>query len=293
MSVYKRYIDKNLSTEKLAVIEQADRIIQEYEGAGFSLTLRQLFYQFVSRGLLPNTDKIYQWLGDVISDGRLLGLLSWTAIEDRGRRLMGLQTWESPAAAIREVRQSYKIDKWSNQPFRPEVWVEKDALSGVISPICNELCVNFFASKGYNSQSAQWRAGERLANYINKGQRPIVFYLGDHDPSGIDMTRDNQERLSMFAGVQIQVVRLALNMDQVKRYNPPPNPTKLSDSRSTTYLEAYGDNSWELDALDPKVIRNIISTAVLKIRDESLWDEALLTEARHIEMLELMESEAE
>lgn len=276
--LYRCYVPKNFGEKALAMIGQANAIIGEYEQKGFALTLRQLYYQFVARGLLENSGRNYDRLGSVINDGRLAGLVSWTAIEDRGRNLRGLNHYLTPADAIKAARDDFRLDLWHDQPFRPEVWIEKEALAGVIGEICNHLRVDFFACKGYNSQSEQWRAGRRFAGYIQKGQRPIVFHLGDHDPSGIDMTRDNRERLSLFAGMQIQVTRLALNMPQIERFNPPPNPAKLSDSRAADYIRTFGDESWELDALDPEYIRQIISTAVVNIRDEGKWLKALQEE---------------
>jgi hypothetical protein len=148
--------------------------------------------------------------------------------------------------------------------------------------------VDYFACRGYNSQSEQWRAGQRLARYVQKGQRPIIFHLGDHDPSGIDMTRDNTERLGLFAGTPVMVVRLALNMDQVRHYNPPPNPAKLSDSRARDYVSKFGDESWELDALDPRVIQRLIRENVERIRNESIWQEALADEAADLDEIDIM-----
>ena len=272
---YRAYTSKKFRPEAMEMIRQANIIIQEYERQNYSLTLRQLYYQFVARDLLPNQQAHYKRLGDVISDGRMAGLISWTAIEDRTRNLMGLNTYNGPAQAIREAAADYRIDLWANQAWRPEVWVEKEALAGVIGSICNKLRVNFFAVRGYNSQSEQWRAGRRFAGYVAKGQRPIVFHLGDHDPSGIDMTRDNRERLEMFAGTPVIVHRLALNMNQIEELKPPPNPAKQTDSRFDDYRLKYGDESWELDALDPRYITDLISGAVAKIRDDELWDEAL------------------
>lgn len=276
---YVCYVPKNFGAEATARIEQANKIIEEYEGKGLSLTLRQLYYQHVARGFIPNNVKEYSKLGALINDGRMAGLISWTAIEDRGRNLQGLNTHASPQAAVRSVLPSYRIDLWADQPFRPEVWVEKRALEGVVGSICNKLRVDFFPVGGYNSQSEAWRAGRRMAAYLSKGQRPIVFHLGDHDPSGIDMTRDNQERLSLFCGTQVQVVRLALNMPQITQYNPPPNPAKATDSRFVDYQAKYGDESWELDALEPTVIQQLISNAVLSIRDNSKWEAMLNQEA--------------
>lgn len=282
------YASKRFSEADTATIVTANEIIAEYEANGLSLTLRQLYYQFVARGLLPNEGKYYAKLGDIVSDGRMAGLISWTAIEDRTRNLKGQTYFESPAEVLRSARASYKTDKWATQDWRPEVWIEKEALVGVIGSICDELGVDYFACRGYNSQSEQWRAGRRFANYIRKGQRPIVFHLGDHDPSGIDMTRDNTDRLSTFAGTTVSVMRLALNFSQVEEYDPPPNPAKLSDSRAARYVETYGDSSWELDALDPLVIRELIRSAVVKIRDDEKWDLALAEEVSDLEKLDMM-----
>lgn len=273
------YVPKKFSEEGLNAIEQANSIIAEYEGAGMPLTLRQLYYQHVARGFIPNNVREYNKLGNLINDGRMAGLVSWTAIEDRGRNLMGLRNQSSPAGAIKSALPDYRIDLWAEQRFRPEVWVEKHALEGVIGSICNALRVDYFGVGGYNSQSNAWRAGRRMARYISKGQTPIVFHLGDHDPSGIDMTRDNQERLSLFCGHPVQVIRLALNRPQIDQYNPPPNPAKVTDPRANAYIAKHGDESWELDALRPEVIRDLIKDAVLKLRDEKLWDEALKQEA--------------
>lgn len=274
--------------DKLTLIRQAAGICAHYEGQGIPMSLRQLYYQFVSRNLFPNSERSYNMLKSAVSDGRIAGLISWTAIEDRGRNLQGLNTWDSPEHVMQDALAGYRIDKWANQPMRPEVWVEKEALVDVVGTICNQLQVDFFACKGYNSQSEQWRAGRRFADYVRKGQRPIVFHLGDHDPSGLDMTRDNRYRLSLFAGVSIQVVRLALNMDQILKYSPPPNYAKIQDSRYADYRREYGEESWELDALEPVVIRRLISDAVMRVRDNKLWDEMVAQETEDKLRMQMM-----
>lgn len=286
------YVPKNFRQESLDRLADINAIIEEYESKGYPMSVRQLYYQLVARGKIENNDKEYSKLQGLISDGRLAGLVSWTAIEDRGRNLMGLATHTSPQAAVRDLLQSYKNDLWIDQRFRPEVWVEKAALEGVIGEICNKLRVNFFSCRGYNSQSEQWRAGRRFARYISKGQTPIVFHLGDHDPSGIDMTRDNRERLSLFAGVMINVQRLALSRPQIDRYRPPPNSAKITDSRYDDYRREHGEQSWELDALDPSVIHSLIEEAVGAIRESDKWDAALKQEADDKLVLESFADEA-
>lgn len=280
-----KYNDKQLSEERLQAIDQANTIIEEYDRRGMMLTLRQLYYQHVARGLIENTDASYGRLQSLVNDARLAGLISWTSIEDRTRNLMGLTTHPSVASALGAAAQGYRSDLWKSQRMRPEVWVEKEALAGVVGDICNRLRVDYYSCRGYNSQSEQWRAGQRFARYVTKGQQPIVLHLGDHDPSGLDMTRDNQERLSLFAGVSISVVRLALNWEQVERLRPPPNPAKMSDSRARDYVRRYGHSSWELDALDPSYIQQLISDYVAQLRNEDQWGEALAEEVANRQML--------
>lgn len=290
---FRCYVPKNFKQETLDLIGLSNNIISEYEGKGLMMTLRQLYYQLVQRGIIANKSTEYSRLGSIISDGRLAGLVSWSALEDRNRQLKGLRTYDAPGKALREAREGYRIDLWAGQPWRPEVWVEKAALEGVIASICNELRVDFFSCRGYNSQSEQWAAGNRFANYVRRGQRPIIFHLGDHDPSGLDMTRDNRDRLTMFAGTPILVQRLALNWPQIEALRPPPNPTKSTDSRADGYRNLYsrgvpGEESWELDALSPEFIRDLIRQAVLQVRDPKLWAEALEQEVDDQRLLDAM-----
>jgi hypothetical protein len=265
------YQEKAFRQGSLDIIEQANSIITEYQNQGYDLTLRQLYYQFVSRDLMPNTQRSYKRLGGIINDARLAGLIDWYSIVDRTRNRKLRTRWESPAQIVDSCVRSYHVDHWENQPFRPEVWIEKDALIGVITAVCNKYDVPYFACRGYVSQSEQWRSGRRFRSTLSGGQTPVVLHLGDHDPSGIDMTRDNGDRLDLFAEDGVEVRRLALNFDQVQQYGPPPNPTKLTDSRAAGYLEDHGDESWELDALEPSVISALIEDELKSLIDDAGW----------------------
>lgn len=270
-----KYQDIKIGRANLEIVTQANTIIKEYQAQGFILTLRQLYYQFVSRDLLPNTIKSYKRLGGIVNDARMAGLLSWEAIEDRTRNLRQVSVWNSPADIVRACARQFKLDLWDSQDYRPEVWIEKDALVGVIQDVCNEFRVPYFACRGYNSQSEQWAAGRRFLTHIENGQIPIVLHLGDHDPSGIDMTRDNADRLSLFAQEQVEVQRLALNWSQIEEYQPPPNPAKATDSRYEGYQSKFGDESWELDALEPRVIEGLVRDAIQALIDPEDWDSSL------------------
>jgi hypothetical protein len=120
-----------------------------------------------------------------------------------------------------------------------------------------------------------YAAGKRFACYLADGLTPVVLHLGDHDPNGLDMTRDNRDRLRLFAGYDIEVRRLALNLDQVGRYALPPNPAKETDTRFSAYVENFGTRQcWELDALAPNVIADLIRAEILALIDKRKWRKA-------------------
>lgn len=283
------YIDKKFRADSLAIITQAQAICERYQAQGLTLTLRQIYYQFVSKGLLENKQTNYDRLGSILNDARLAGMLDWSYMEDRTRFLRVLPRWTDPAHAIESIARQYRIDLWRDQPTHIECWIEKDALVGVIENVCNTNRIGYTACRGYFSQSETWEAGQRFSNYLKRGKtRIVVLHLGDHDPSGIDMTRDMQERLNMFAGRvgTIEVRRIALNMDQIDQYDPPPNPAKLTDSRADGYIDLYGESSWELDALEPSVISQLIQDEIDLERGPESWDAAVIQETEERAMLE-------
>jgi hypothetical protein len=292
------YQNYNFADWKLAMIEQVNSIITDYKAQGYNLTLRQVYYQFVSRDWLPdrwadkatgstNNERSYENLGSLISTGRMAGMISWDAIEDRTRELTSNGHWDDPSSIMGAVAQQYAVDKWDDQPYRVEVWVEKDALEGVIARPAKDLDISYFSCRGYTSQTAMHDAAMRLKEYIENGQKVVLLHLGDHDPSGIDMSRDIEDRLSLFLGdlsSEFELRRLALNMDQVRRYAPPPNPAKITDSRATSYIRLHGKSSWELDALEPRVITQLITEQVEKLRSKGLWL-ARVAEEKHQKLL--------
>jgi len=273
------YISRDFSAGSLDIIDKANEICADYQRQGFDLTLRQLYYQFVARGWIANRQTEYKRLGSVINDGRLAGLIDWDYIVDRTRNLQSLAHWETPEQILRAVAAQYRHARWEDQPYRVEVWIEKDALVGVISGACRRSDVDYFSCRGYTSQSELWGAAQRLMRYEQAGQKTVIIHLGDHDPSGIDMSRDIRDRLELFGSMAV-VRRIALNMDQVEQYNPPPNPAKLSDSRSTDYIEQFHDpdvdepgeaRCWELDALDPATLDALVEEEIRRWRDEAVW----------------------
>jgi hypothetical protein len=268
---FMEYVPRRFNKMARQMIQRANAIIEAYQAEGYVLTLRQLYYRFVAQGWIPNTQKDYKRLGSVINDARLAGEIDWDAIEDRTRELHKLAMWESPEDIIAAIAEQYREELWLDQHTRVEVWVEKEALEGVLIRACDTLQVPVFATRGHPSQSTMWRAAERFQTYNDAGQEVVVLHFSDHDPSGVDMTRDVDERLNKIFGVDVDVRRIALTMEQVRRYNPPPNPAKTTDSRSAKYIAAWGTSSWELDALEPNVLAALVTDNVMPYIDIDRW----------------------
>lgn len=283
------FIPFNPHPKTMGLIHLANEIIDQLATMGYSLTLRQLYYQLVARDVIRNKQTEYKRLGKIINEARLAGLVDWDAIEDRTRNLRGVTHYVDPTDVLGFAAGSFRLDKWANQEKRVEVWVEKDALVQVLEKACTPLDVDYFSCRGYTSQSEVYGASKRLLRYIEAGQTPVIIHLGDHDPSGIDMTRDIIDRVNMFLapywGEEITVERIALNMNQVRQYNPPPNPAKQTDSRYKQYKAKHGVHCWELDALNPQVIDELITKRVLAHRDDDKWAEMEKEEEAHREKL--------
>lgn len=258
---------KQFPDAALSRIATISDIMDEYSEAGYDLSLRQLYYQLVARGIVENTEASYKRTGVLVSDARLAGLLDWDMIKDRGRETVVRARWRTPADILHACANQYHQDLWVGQDVRVEVMVEKQALEGVLEPVCQELDVPFTANKGYSSSSALYESGARIRRHLNAGLDVVVLYLGDHDPSGIDMTRDIEDRLNLFAEANecyntITVERLALNIEQVRELNPPDNPAKITDSRAAGYIKKFGTSSWELDAIEPAALANIVRAGI-------------------------------
>lgn len=274
-----KYKDFNFRDSSLSLINYANEIVEDYISQGYKLTLRQLYYQFVSRDIIPNNQKQYNNLGVLINNARLAGLLDWYSIEDRTRNIRNSFHWQDPKRLLNSAVRQFDIDKWAGQRTYVEVWVEKDALVEVVGNSASKYDVPYFSCRGYVSQSEMWSASERIKNKLYyEHEKAVIIHLGDHDPSGKDMTRDIDERLKMFLSREgleenIEVERVALEMEQILKFNPPPNPAKLTDSRCGGYISEYGDMSWELDALEPRALDDIICSAILEHLDLELFRE--------------------
>lgn len=282
----------SLSRKNKELLSKIIVIIEEFILQGYTLTLRQLYYQLVSRGLIENVTKEYARISHVLVKGRMEGVVDWDAIEDR-IRVPSLPYWVAGIDdALNDAIKQYRLDRMQGQPTYIEIWVEKDALSGVLKKNTEHYHVRLVVNRGYSSCTAMHDAYERIKFQEQAGKSCHILYLGDHDPSGVDMVRDIQTRLREF-GVNPEVHRIALTQEQIKQYNPPPNPAKLKDTRAKAYIKEFGNMSWEVDALHPTVLHDILQNAIEELVDKEQFqliiekeeqDRQLLSDFRNTKM---------
>ncbi len=276
-------IIRNIKFQKKNVIllEKIQEILKEYQEQYIKVTLRQLYYQLVARDIIPNEQKEYSKLSKVLTNARYAGVISWDAIEDRVRVPKIPNVFESIGDLMQTAILSYELNRWKGQAYYIELWTEKDALSSVIEPLTKKYQIALSVNRGYSSASAMYEAAKR----IKKDKKNVIFYLGDHDPSGLDMDRDIQFRLNEF-GADVKVIRIGLTQEQIKEYSPPPNPAKITDPRAKKYVEEFGNKSWEVDALRPEILQELIEDSILQYLDIEKFEQVKNQEQEDIKILE-------
>jgi len=284
--------DYNQTTAE--IIENSIKIAEEYAKEGLTLTLRQLYYQHVSRGLEANGQHVYKRIGSTLTEARFTGEFPIEHLEDRGRNT-GEADWSDndddvdhalseAERAIKALPRWYlKRSRWWGQPNIVSVWVEKEALAGVFEDTCKELGVSLFPCKGYPSVSSLWAWHRDMADtranaaeLLGMEPTPIILYFGDHDPDGWEIPRSAERSLRRLQGIRgehfdFEFRRLALLKKQIDQYKPPPFPAKETSARYASYVKEHKiKDAWELDALEPRVLRKLIADGVNGLFDESI-----------------------
>lgn len=273
----KAFRAQRITPAKMAIINKINEILEEYAKLGYRLTLRQLYYQLVARDQIPNTVQEYAKLSRTVVYGRMNGLIDWDHIEDRIRKPYKTYSVNSIEEAIKDTALTYKLDRQKGQGNHIEIWTEKDAVSNILKKSSTFYHVNLMVNRGYSSCSAMYEAFNRIDGSDQLG---IILYVGDHDPSGLDMIRDIRERLREFGPIDFKVDHVALTREQIEKFRPPPNPAKTTDPRASWYIDNFGHDSWELDALKPEILDQIVSDSVLHYLDAVKFNKILEKEKK-------------
>ena len=278
-------------------VEFRERLIgltDEFYDDRLTVTVRQVYYQMVARNWVENSDSGYNKVQGQLKKLREAGLVHVDLFEDRGRSLERNAHWASPNEILESAAKSYREDLWENQEFRPIVLIEKKALVGLLAEVCATLDVTYGAGAGFSSMSFLRETAEMAMDWVDEGQQPVLLFLSDHDPSGIWMREDVRTRLARYShGLWSEVEDIGLTLEQIEERQLPPNPSKAEDNTHfPRYRELVGSDvashSWELDAIPPRELQEIVRVAILSYRDEDRWDEAVRQQEQNREQLKAL-----
>ena len=277
------------------LLSEGANILNRYAKKGIKMTLRQFYYQLVGKDLIPNHLSVYKRIGDLVSDARYGGLIDWDAIVDSGREPNMASEWENLKELVESAIYAFRLPRWNQQDNYIEVFSEKDASTTVLTPICRKWHVHYNMNRGYSSSTAMYELSKRLQRQLQDGKEVVLIYVGDHDPSGRDMVRDVRDRLQEFVEdgdsgnhfdfSDVKIEHVALTLQQIDEYNCPPNPAKLSDSRADKYIQEFGTDSWELDALPMEVLQQLVEDKILEYIDLDQYNEWIAKEKEQVKAL--------
>lgn len=256
---------KHEKTER--IVETARQVLEQNS----PMTVRQVYYQLVSRQVIKNNRSQYQAVSNALVWARQEGIIPWEWIEDRTRKPRRVPMWQGLGDFAETARRAYRRDIWTSQENYFEVWLEKDALSGIFEEILSEYGVTLSVGRGYDG----WDSIHGAADRFEDGS--AILYFGDFDPSGEDMVRSLTERLGFF-GCTPEIVKCALTAEDVLRYNLPSDFAKTTDTRRAAFVEKFGDACVELDALPVDALQERIRGEV-----EARLDLDALAEVRELE----------
>lgn len=260
----------------IRIVEEARSILEEYH----PMTVRQVYYQLVSRQVIKNNRSQYQAVSNALVAARQDGAIPWKWIEDRMRLPHTVEMWEDLADFSETVVQAYRRDTWASQPAYLEVWLEKDALSGLFESVLRPYGVTLNVGRGYDGWSSLYNAARRFQGK----EGATILYYGDLDPSGEDMVRSLRDRLAFF-GCGPEIIKCALTLEDVREHNLPPALAKTTDTRRAAYVDKFGDLCVELDALPAKILQARLRQDIEDRLDLEALESVRLLEAEDVEKL--------
>lgn len=223
------------------------------------VTVRQMFYQLVSLGMIQKTELEYRTVARLLLQLRRGRYLDYHMIADNTRWMRKPDSYDGLEQAIEDWLQSYRLNIWREQPAYVEIWCEKDALAGVLYEVTSRWDVPLMVTRGYASESFLHESAQYL---LAQGKPAYLYYFGDYDPSGVDISRSTEERLRAFVGgaLPLHFERVAVTPQQIRAWNLPTRPTKQSDARA----KRFRDESVEVDAIPPDRLRQLVEECVLR-----------------------------
>ena len=253
------------------LIDAAFAILSEQQ----PMTIRQLFYRLIGVGPLGNNQASYRKVSRMMTKARRDDRIPWEWIADRTRPIYRPNVWKNPQEYAEAVSRSYRRDYWESQPCYIEIWCEKDTVIGSIQDLADELGITVRVGRGFNSET---RAHE-IAQILGDSDKPnIVFFLGDHDASGVDIERDLKKRVLTHGSGDFVLRRLAIHKQDIAIFDLPPQRVKQSDPRAVAFLRKHGTECVELDALPPNELRLRIREEVEALLDMAAWNKAINVE---------------
>ncbi|MCE9583207.1 MAG: hypothetical protein K8T20_12010 [Planctomycetes bacterium] len=239
-------------------------------------TVRQFFYCLAVEELVEKSDKGYSTVQRALARARERGDFPWDGVRDNLRELRTVSTWQDLPEYLGTARSAYRLDKWALQPRRVEVWIEKDTLAAAVEPIAREYEVPLLVDRGYLSVSAKKEASRRI-----DGRPFVIIYVGDLDPSGVNMAEEAEAwvRAAAGAGTELELDRIAVVEADLSNPAVPRLPVNGNDSRTKDYLRRFGNEVIEVEALAPEELQERVRRAIERHRDAEAWDQAVARES--------------
>jgi hypothetical protein len=252
------------------------------------ITGRGIGYKLFTLGLIPDMSrKSMQGVYRLLREAREQGDIPWEWIVDETRELEKCSSWSDPDAFVRVVSRAYRRDFWKQQPVRVEVWSEKGTVRGVLAPVLDRYGVGFRVLHGFSGATTIHAVAQD-----DDGRDLIVLYCGDYDPSGMYMSEhDLPDRLSEYGGDHVELRRVTLKAEHLAGLPSFSASDKAKDTRYKWFVQNFGNHCWELDALDPNALRELVDQAIRAEIEQEAWDRCTVVErAEKQSILSVLES---
>jgi hypothetical protein len=263
------------TAKSLALIDACVDILQAIQPA----TVRAVCYQLFIRKLLASMAKTCtNGVSTQLVYARQQGIVPWAWIVDETRHAERPGTWANPETLLVAAVRQYRRDRWQHQAHRVEVWSEKGTVRGTLAPLLEAYGVTFQVAHGHTS----WTKSHDAADDYRRDSRPMtILYVGDCDPSGMHMSEVDLRNRFTWEQVPVQVRRLTILADDARRLGLPSFPAsdKKTDTRFKWFVREYGDTCWELDAMNPNDLREMVRVAIEEYIDWDAWQRCERVEA--------------